>query len=60
MIPRTWEDPKHKNDEVEGMFGDNDPVDIVEIGEKAHPMGTVIKVRKKASHFFTHLQRRRP
>jgi len=45
MIPRTWEDPKHKNDEVEGMFGDNDPVDIVEIGEKAHPMGTVIKIK---------------
>eukprot|EP00959_Pyramimonas_sp_CCMP1952_P153976 3221336-Pyramimonas_sp.AAC.1 len=28
MLPQTWEDPKHKNDEVEGMFGDNDPVDI--------------------------------
>jgi len=45
MFPLTWEDPAHKNDEVEGMFGDNDPVDIVEIGSKTHAMGSVIKVK---------------
>lgn len=45
MVPRTWEDPGHKNDDVEGMFGDNDPVDIVEIGSKAHPMGSIIKIK---------------
>merc|ERR1712205_56979 len=45
MFPLTWEDPAHANAEVEGMFGDNDPVDIVEIGSKVHPMGTVVKVK---------------
>lgn len=45
MFPKTWEDPKHKNPEVNDMAGDNDPVDIVEIGSKAHPMGSVITVK---------------
>ncbi|KAL6580885.1 Soluble inorganic pyrophosphatase 6, chloroplastic [Orobanche minor] len=34
LLPQTWEDPSFANDEVEGAFGDNDPVDVVEIGEK--------------------------
>jgi len=45
MLPQTWEDPDVKNPEVENMAGDNDPVDIVEIGSKSHPMGSVIKVK---------------
>lgn len=45
MLPETWEDPDVKNAEVEDMAGDNDPVDIVEIGSKEHPMGSVIKVK---------------
>jgi len=45
MVPQTWEDPAHKNPEVENMAGDNDPVDIVEIGSKQHPMGSVIQVK---------------
>jgi len=45
MLPQTWEDPAHKNAEVENMAGDNDPVDIVEIGSTQHPMGSVIKVK---------------
>jgi inorganic pyrophosphatase len=45
MLPQTWEDPAHKNPDVENMAGDNDPVDIVEIGSVAHPMGSVIKVK---------------
>ena len=32
MLPQTWEDPKEKNEECGGIFGDNDPVDVVEIG----------------------------
>ena len=47
MFPKTWEDPAHKNPEVKDMAGDNDPVDIVEIGSKAHPMGSVITVRAR-------------
>jgi len=45
MLPKTWEDPAVKNPEVEDMAGDNDPVDIVEIGSKSHPMGSIIKVK---------------
>ena len=33
-LPQTWEDPNHKGDaDVNGAFGDNDPVDVVEIGK---------------------------
>merc|ERR1712070_697452 len=42
---KTWEDPAVKNPEVEDMAGDNDPVDVVEIGETQFPMGTVIAVK---------------
>jgi len=45
MLPKTWEDPAVKNPEVEDMAGDNDPVDVVEIGSTQHPMGTVIAVK---------------
>mmetsp|Transcript_13390 Transcript_13390/g.44103 ORF Transcript_13390/g.44103 Transcript_13390/m.44103 type:complete len:284 (+) Transcript_13390:1246-2097(+) len=45
MLPQTWEDPGHKSDEVEGMFGDNDPVDVVEIGSKTLEMGSVVQVK---------------
>ena len=31
-LPQTWEDPNHKgDDQVGGAFGDDDPVDVVEI-----------------------------
>ncbi|RZB82813.1 Soluble inorganic pyrophosphatase 6, chloroplastic isoform B [Glycine soja] len=34
LLPQTWEDPSFANSEVEGALGDNDPVDVVEIGER--------------------------
>ena len=33
MFPRTWEDPEHINPDA-GVGGDNDPLDVVEIGMK--------------------------
>ncbi|KAG7539186.1 Inorganic pyrophosphatase superfamily [Arabidopsis suecica] len=33
LFPQTWEDPTLANSEVDSAFGDNDPVDVVEIGE---------------------------
>ena len=37
-LPQTWEDPSHENKEL-GVMGDNDPVDVVEIGSAALPTG---------------------
>ncbi|VVB18007.1 unnamed protein product [Arabis nemorensis] len=49
LLPQTWEDPTHANTEVEGAFGDNDPVDVVEIGEKQRKTGEVVKVKPLAA-----------
>ncbi|KAI1303630.1 Inorganic pyrophosphatase [Halotydeus destructor] len=43
-IPQTWENPSHV-DEATGCKGDNDPVDVCEIGSKVHPRGAVIQVK---------------
>jgi len=43
-LPQTWEDPTHK-DANTGVNGDNDPIDVVEIGGKIHPRGSVIQVK---------------
>ncbi|XP_074152637.1 inorganic pyrophosphatase [Sminthopsis crassicaudata] len=43
-IPQTWEDPGHK-DQHTGCCGDNDPIDICEIGSKICSRGEVIKVK---------------
>eukprot|EP00250_Pteridium_aquilinum_P034994 c8428_g1_i1 orf=581-1468(-) len=48
LLPQTWEDPSHSNAEVEGAFGDNDPVDVVEIGERRAEIGEVLKVKPLA------------
>jgi len=45
-LPQTWEDPNVKgNDDVDGAFGDNDPVDVVEIGAASLPMGSFTPVK---------------
>ncbi|KAL4425349.1 hypothetical protein ABPG75_009365 [Micractinium tetrahymenae] len=44
LLPQTWEDPAHKNTECDAA-GDNDPVDVVEIGSQACEMGGVYKVK---------------
>ncbi|XP_010092532.2 soluble inorganic pyrophosphatase 6, chloroplastic [Morus notabilis] len=45
LLPQTWEDPSFANSEVEGAFGDNDPVDVVEIGESQRKVGEILKVK---------------
>ncbi|GKV24273.1 hypothetical protein SLEP1_g33904 [Rubroshorea leprosula] len=49
LLPQTWEDPSFANSEVEGAFGDNDPVDVVEIGDKRRNIGEVLKVKPLAA-----------
>eukprot|EP00891_Asterochloris_glomerata_P006174 jgi/Astpho2/6174/Aster-03588 len=44
LLPQTWEDPGHHNKEVDAA-GDNDPVDVVEIGSKPCQMGGVFRVK---------------
>ncbi|EOD12340.1 hypothetical protein EMIHUDRAFT_439901 [Emiliania huxleyi CCMP1516] len=45
-LPQTWEDPNVKGDEnVGGAFGDNDPLDVVEIGAASLSMGSVTPVK---------------
>eukprot|EP00908_Phaeocystis_cordata_P005331 Transcript_15809.p1 GENE.Transcript_15809~~Transcript_15809.p1 ORF type:complete len:324 (-),score=93.10 Transcript_15809:258-1133(-) len=45
-LPQTWEDPNVKGDaDVNGAFGDNDPVDVVEIGADSLAMGSVTPVK---------------
>eukprot|EP01025_Chloroclados_australasicus_P046711 TRINITY_DN5156_c1_g1_i2.p1 TRINITY_DN5156_c1_g1~~TRINITY_DN5156_c1_g1_i2.p1 ORF type:complete len:262 (+),score=38.72 TRINITY_DN5156_c1_g1_i2:152-937(+) len=45
FLPQTWEDPGHKNEAAGGVFGDNDPVDVVEISSTALKMGGVYPVK---------------
>lgn len=33
-LPQTWEDPRIASDECGGVLGDNDPLDVVEIGSR--------------------------
>ena len=50
-LPQTWEDPNIMHPEVK-CKGDNDPVDVVEIGSKALPSGTVSKVLQHSKPRF--------
>ena len=43
-FPQTWEDPNVK-DTTTGCNGDNDPLDVCEIGSKIHARGSVIQVK---------------
>jgi inorganic pyrophosphatase len=43
-LPQTWEDPDVLNPAV-NCKGDNDPVDVVEIGSKALATGSVVQVK---------------
>ncbi|MBA0754964.1 hypothetical protein Gogos_005528, partial [Gossypium gossypioides] len=49
LLPQTWEDPSFANSEVEGAFGDNDPVDVVEIGDSRGKIGEILKVKPLAA-----------
>jgi inorganic pyrophosphatase len=43
-LPQTWEDP-NETDEHTGQKGDNDPIDVCEIGYKVRNRGDVIQVK---------------
>lgn len=43
-LPQTWEDPNEEHPVLK-CFGDDDPIDVVEIGSKALQMGTVTPVK---------------
>ncbi|KAM7167441.1 inorganic pyrophosphatase 2, mitochondrial isoform 1-T1 [Macrochelys suwanniensis] len=43
-LPQTWEDPRHKDKDT-GCCGDNDPIDVCEIGTKVHSPGEIIQVK---------------
>ena len=46
LLPQTWEDPNVKGDaDVGGAFGDNDPMDVVEIGASSQDMGAIVPVK---------------
>jgi len=44
LLPQTWEDPNHM-DEATGCKGDNDPIDVCEIGYRVAKRGDVIQVK---------------
>lgn len=44
MFPQTWENNVVK-DSVLGITGDNDPIDAIEVGDDALPMGSVVPVK---------------
>ncbi|XP_049741543.1 inorganic pyrophosphatase 2, mitochondrial isoform X2 [Elephas maximus indicus] len=43
-LPQTWEDP-HQKDKSTDCCGDNDPIDVCEIGSKVFSRGEVIPVK---------------
>lgn len=42
LLPQTWEDPAHK---IGNNTGDNDPLDIIELGAAARRVGEVVPVK---------------
>ena len=45
FIPQTWEDPNHQIESLNNLSGDNDPVDIVILGDITYSIGTVINIK---------------
>ncbi|KAI9023060.1 inorganic pyrophosphatase [Phycomyces nitens] len=43
-FPQTWEDPSHKHPETKA-HGDNDPIDVIEIGEQVAQVGQIKQVK---------------
>ena len=44
MLPQTWENPFHK-DKKTGYKGDNDPVDVCEVGSRIAAVGEIYSVK---------------
>lgn len=43
-FPQTWEDPKVVSEET-GCPGDNDPIDVIELGTRQRPTGSITRVK---------------
>merc|ERR1719436_2146338 len=43
-FPQTWEDPHHVSEET-GCPGDNDPIDVLELGSRQRPLGSITAVK---------------
>lgn len=43
-FPQTWEDPKVISEET-GCPGDNDPIDVIELGTRQRPTGSITRVK---------------
>ncbi|XP_046709970.1 inorganic pyrophosphatase 2, mitochondrial isoform X1 [Silurus meridionalis] len=43
-LPQTWEDPRHTDGDTK-CSGDNDPIDMCDIGNKVCSQGDIIKVK---------------
>jgi len=43
-LPQTWENPNEEHPTLK-VFGDNDPIDVVEIGSEALAMGSITPVK---------------
>lgn len=43
-LPQTWENPEH-TDPSTGCKGDNDPIDVLEIGSRVAKRGEVLQVK---------------
>ena len=42
-LPQTWENPDVADTKT-GLKGDGDPIDIIEIGNKVYPIGSIVPV----------------
>lgn len=43
-FPQTWEDPDHLSPDT-GAKGDNDPIDVVELGGRSWSTGSIVQVK---------------
>ena len=43
-LPQTWEDPNHVDEDTK-TTGDNDPLDVCEIGTSLHATGSIVPVK---------------
>jgi inorganic pyrophosphatase len=43
-LPQTWEDPNHVDEDTK-TTGDNDPLDVCEIGTTLHATGSIVPVK---------------
>lgn len=43
-LPQTWESPDVP-DALTGKAGDNDPLDVIDLGMRPYPMGSVLRIK---------------